>query len=667
MRLCAALNLVFSPRRLSTTSSSSSPEIQSLYSFLQPSIFSPNKPGSPSSPPPPPSSLNPNPSTLPDDSKAALESTLRRSILVSDSHHAWTAFKTLASSSAFPDKTLTNSLIAHLASPSAVAENPLNVKRAFASAVYVIEKRPSLMEPSTVSALLDSILRGNSPAPAFALVRCMFGNRFFVPFEAWGGTLVEFCRRDARSFSGFLRVFEECCRVAIEEKLDSMRPDLGACNAALEGSCRHLESIRDAEKVVEVMSVLGIRPDAYSFGFLGYLYALKALPEKVDELEVLMGKFGISDKSSIYSSLISGYLKAADFEAVSRTVLRSLRESNGEGTNFGEEVYLELTKEFLDKGSFKELANLIVDAQKLENVDLPVQRSIGFGIVNACISLGRSDKAHSILDEMNIEGASVGLGVYLPIIKSYCKEQRTAEATQLVTDISSSGLQLDAKSYEDLIDASMASHDFQSAFSLFRDMREARIKELKGSYLAIMTGLMENHRPELMAAFLDEVVEDPRIEVGTHDWNSIIHAFCKAGRVEDARRTFRRMTFLQFGQNEQTYLSLISGYVAAGKYFGVLLLWNEVKKKVSAEEGEIKFSHSLVDAFLYALVKGGFFDAVMQVVQKSQDMKIFMDKWRYKQAYMETHKKLKVGKLRKRNQRKMEALVAFKNWAGLNT
>lgn len=262
----------------------------------------------------------------------------------------------------------------------------------------------------------------------------------------------------------------------------------------------------------------------------------------------------------------------------------------------------------------------------------------------------------------------MGLGVYVSILKAYCKEQRTAEAAHLVTEISSSGLQLDVASYDSLIEASMSCQDFQSAFSVFRDMREARIPDLMGSYLTIMTGLTENHRPELMAAFLDEVVEDPRIEVGTHDWNSIIHAFCKAGRLEDARRTFRRMVFLQFEPNEQTYLSLINGYASAEKYFSVLMLWNEIKRRVSIEGvNKFRFDTSLVDAFLYALVKGGFFDAVMQVVEKSQEMKIFVDKWRYKQAFMETHKKLKVSKLRKRNFRKMEALIAFKNWAGLNT
>nr|POE84567.1 pentatricopeptide repeat-containing protein [Quercus suber] len=243
--------------------------------------------------------------------------------------------------------------------------------------------------------------------------------------------------------------------------------------------------------------------------------------------------------------------------------------------------------------------------------------------------MGPGSPSRLSLQTLFSQGGSVGLGVYVPILKAYCKEHRTAEATQLVMGISNLGLQLDVEIYDALIEASMSSQDFPSAFSFFRDMREARIPKLKGSYLTIMTGLMENHRPELMAAFLDEVVEDARIEVGTHDWNSIICAFCKSRCV--------------------------------------LMLRNEVKRKVSSDgQKGFKFDHTLVDAFLYALVKGGFFDAVMQFVEKTRETKIFVDKWRYKQAFMETHKKLKVAKLRKRNFRKMESLVAFKNRAGLN-
>lgn len=465
----------------------------------------------------------------------------------------------------------------------------------------------------------------------------------------------------------FHSVFRDICRIAVEEKLDLLKPDLSACNAALEGCCYELESVCDAEKVVEIMSELGVKPDESTFGLLGYLYALKGLKEKIDESENLMSKFNLFEKMYFRSNVIRGYVKSGNLESVSSTILTSLQEGNEQNVPFPEETYSHVVRCFLDNSSVKDIASLIIEAQKRESSSVEVERSVGHGIVSACVKNGLLDKAHSILDEMNAQGASVGLGVYVSILKAYCKEQRTAEAAQLVAEINNVGLQLDAGSYDTIIEASMSCQDFQSAFSLFRDMREARHRDLKSSYLTIMTGLTENHRPELMAAFLDEVVEDPRIEVGTHDWNSIIHAFCKAGRLEDARRTFRRMVFLRFEPNEQTYLSLINGYVSAEKYFSVLMLWHEVKKKVSIEEAKnFKFTASLVDAFLYSLVKGGFFDAVMQVVERSREMKIFVDKWRYKQAFMEKHKKLKVSKLRRKNIKKMESVIAFKNWAGLN-
>jgi hypothetical protein len=47
-------------------------------------------------------------------------------------------------------------------------------------------------------------------------------------------------------------------------------------------------------------------------------------------------------------------------------------------------------------------------------------------------------------------------------------------------------------------------------------------------------------------------------------------------------------------------------------------------------------------------------------------LKIFVDKWRRKQSFTETYKKLKVAKLRKHNFRKMDILTAFENWACLN-
>ncbi|CAH9096624.1 unnamed protein product [Cuscuta epithymum] len=614
---------LISNRRFTTES-----ETQTLYSFLRPSIFSLRTAHPPSST----TASKPNDSThksLTEEQKSNLESALHASLTTQNTDEAWKSFKALSNSSSFPNKSLANSLITHLASLS----DTHNLKRAFASVVFLIEKNPSLISHETIEHLLNSMKNANTAAPAFALVKCMLKNRFFVPFGIWGNTLVDISRKT-----------DFCCREA--------------------------ESVTAAEKVVDTMSILGIRPDEHTFGYLAYLYARKGLKDKILELEDLISKFKFPNSNIFLSSLISGYVKSGNLESVTATIVHNLGVNGAEGKiTLSQETYGEIVKGFLDNGGIKSLANLIVEAQKLESFAvLTVEKSVGYGVITACVNLGLLNKAHTIIEEMNIHGTCLDVGVYIPILNAYCKEHKTAEATQLVTQITTSGFQLEASIYDSLIEASMSCHDFQSAFSLFRDMREARISDLKGSYLTIMTGLTESHRPELMLAFLDEVVEDPRVEIGTHDWNSIIHAFCKAGKMEDARRTFRRMSFLRFDPNAQTYLSLINGYVAGEKYFNVLLLWTEVRKKVSGNvERRLTLDNGLVDAFLYALVKGGFFDAVMQVVEKSKDMKIFVDKWRYKQAFMEKHKKIRVSKLRKRNTRKMEALVAFKNWAGLNT
>ncbi|XP_022945947.1 pentatricopeptide repeat-containing protein At1g69290 [Cucurbita moschata] len=645
------------PRRLF----SSTPEVSSLYSFLQPSLFAPKR--APFSPSQESTDLRQNqtPQILTTDRVAAVETTLHKSLLTSDTDEAWKSFKLLTKSSVFPCKSLTNSLIAHLSSIGGVH----NLKRAFASAVFVIEKKPELLDFGSVKTLLASMKCANTAAPAVSLIKCMLRNRCFVPFEFWGNELVSICRQSG-SLIPFLRVFEEICRIVLNERLDSMKPDLNACNAALEGCCHELESVTDAEHVVETMSLLNLRPDEVTFGALAHLYALKGLEQKIIELKRLMGSFGFASKSLFFNNLVSGYVNSGDLAAVSKTMLDGLKDECGEHVRFEEKTYLEVVKAFVQSGNLKELSSLIVDAQNLESLT-DVDGSIGFGIINACVNIGWLDNVHAILKEINSQGVSVGLGVYMPILKAYQKERRTAEATQLIMDVSSSGLQLVAETFDALIEASMSNQDFQSAFALFRKMRETRKSNTNASYLTIMTGLMESHRPELMAAFLDEVVEDPLVEVGTHDWNSIIHAFCKAGRLEDARRTFRRMKFLQFEPNEQTFLSLINGYVSGERYFCVLMLWNELKWKITANgERGFKLDSNLVDAFLYALVKGGFFDAVMQVVEKTKDSKTFVDKWKYKQAFMETHKKLKVAKLRRRNHRKMQSLIDFKNWVGLN-
>jgi hypothetical protein len=163
-----------------------------------------------------------------------------------------------------------------------------------------------------------------------------------------------------------------------------------------------------------------------SFGCLAFLYAWRGVPSRVDELDKLLDALGFS-KKEFFKNLVSGHLKAGSFESASSVILRALKETRvKDGNTFNEQSYSKVTRCFIDNGRVKELAQLVIQAQQIELTpqSLSVENYVGFGIINACIELRLLSKAHSILDEMNAQGASVGLGVYSSILKAYCKEQK---------------------------------------------------------------------------------------------------------------------------------------------------------------------------------------------------------------------------------------------------
>ena len=82
------------------------------------------------------------------------------------------------------------------------------------------------------------------------------------------------------------------------------------------------------------------------------------------------------------------------FYYVESTVLSSLNDREGKDWNFGEETFCEVVKGYFQKGNVKGLANLIIEVQTLVP-SIIVDKSIGYGIVSACVSIGLSDKAHT--------------------------------------------------------------------------------------------------------------------------------------------------------------------------------------------------------------------------------------------------------------------------------
>jgi hypothetical protein len=256
------LHLPLTARPVSSSSSSSEPnEIPTVYSFPQSSIFA-LRPKPQPLPPPRAPAHDPAPrKTLAVSDTAALEADLLAAVAEDRSDDAWLAFKSLAAASNSHSPAAAAALISHLAA----AQHRLGLKRAFAAAVFLLEKSPHAapVPQPALGTLFSALAAAGSVTLALALARAMLRCRRRLPaFSVWGQPLIEFTRPDASAFAAFLKVFDEACKLMVGEKSPTeaaaMCPDLTACNAVLAGCCRNLGSVVDAERALETISAVGL-------------------------------------------------------------------------------------------------------------------------------------------------------------------------------------------------------------------------------------------------------------------------------------------------------------------------------------------------------------------------------------------------------------------------
>lgn len=334
-----------------------------------------------------------------------------------------------------------------------------------------------------------------------------------------------------------------------------------------------------------------------------------------------------------------------------------------------ERLYVKLVKAFLESQRTKDLAEFLIKAEK-EGSPVSADNSTLIHVIKSCISLGWLDQAHDLLDEMRLAGIRTGSSVYADLLKAYCKENRAGEVTSLLRDARKAGIQLDASCYEALIESQVLQKDTQGALCLFKEMKEAKIR--RGGHQdfeMLVKGCSESGETDLMSKLLQEIKEGHKIDCGVHDWNNVIHFFCKKRLMQDAENAYKKMKSLGHSPNAQTFHSLVMGYAAIGtKYTEVTELWGQMK--ALAFSSKMKFDQELLDAVLYTFVRGGFFVRANEVVDMLERGNLFIDKYRYRTLFLKYHKTLYKGKAPKfqtENQMKRrEAALNFKKWVGLS-
>lgn len=333
-----------------------------------------------------------------------------------------------------------------------------------------------------------------------------------------------------------------------------------------------------------------------------------------------------------------------------------------------ETMYAKLVKAFLEADKISALASFLVKASK-EDSPVSVERSFVVQVINACICLGLLEQAHDLLDEMRFSGIRVGSSIYSSLLKAYCKKgQHEDDITALLKDAQQAGIQLDASCYEDLIQFRASHSNTPGALHLFKELKNSNV--LKSGHKEFQT--LVHGSDEKEAALTTRLVEEVRsghmVNHAVHDWNNVIHFFCKKRLMHDAHSALNKMRASGHVPNAQTFHSLITAYAAiGGKYVEVTDLWGEMK--VLAGSSSMKFDQELLDSLLYCFVRGGFFLRAMEVIEMMEKSDMFIDKYKYKSLWLKYHRTLYKGKAPKvqteAQLKRREAAIHFKKWIGL--
>ena len=96
--------------------------------------------------------------------------------------------------------------------------------------------------------------------------------------------------------------------------------------------------------------------------------------------------------------------------------------------------------------------------------------------------------------------------------------------------------------------------DTQGALQLFKGRKEARILEVTQQNFGIMAKSgAETDEAGLVTKLLQEMKEWQRVECGVHDWNNVIHFFCKKRLMQDAEKALKNMRSLGQSPKAQTF------------------------------------------------------------------------------------------------------------------
>jgi pentatricopeptide repeat protein len=229
-------------------------------------------------------------------------------------------------------------------------------------------------------------------------------------------------------------------------------------------------------------------------------------------------------------------------------------------------------------------------------------------LLDACIQCGDMKGAEEYFSQMKqLECADVVS--YNTLLKSYLHSNRSHEAERLLKEMVDRGLPANRVTYNELLNAKVASKDRRGMWKLVDDMKAANVTPNAVSCSILLKALTEHSHEQDVADTLELVkqMDEPMDEVL---FSSVIEACIRTRRL-DLLSEMMRMYANQgglFALTAPTYGSMIKAYGQARDVERLWELWNEMRQR------EVRPTAITLGCMVDALVKNNAVESAWKLL-----------------------------------------------------
>lgn len=608
---------------------------------------------------------------------------------------AWESFKDFKKLYGFPEVSLVQMLITEMSYSS----DSHWLRKGSDLALLILNQKSDILQPNILTKLSLSLARSQIPSPAVKILRSMLEKEVLPSMNVLVLVILHLVKTEIGTHlaSNFLIQICECflhLSASKSNRAKMMKPDTIVFNLVLDACVRFKLSFK-GQQIMELMPQTGVIADAHSIVIVSQMHEMNGQRDEIKKFKPYIDQLSapfICHYRQFYDSLLKLHFKFNDIGAAAELVWdfcryqesvpvqRDWKESEKTylvpigPRNLKDALKLQVQPALLQKDSVlkvegkeelvvfrngklvlgnKALAKLVTGYKKvgqigeLSKILLRIQKescslrgsSLCSDVIDACIYLGWLEIAHDILEDMEAAAVPMGHTIYMSLLTAYSKENMFREAKAVIKQMRRAGMAVNLS--DEMVDDT-ALYMNTTSFASKSDLIESFAKVIKE--------------------------EEKEIPPMVYEINSSVYFFCKAGMIEDALKTYRKMCEMKIQPTLQTFTNLVYGYSSVGMYRDITILWGDIKRQM--ESGNLVVSRDLYEYLLINFLQGGYFERVMEVVGLMEERGMYTDKWMYRSEFLKLHKNLyrnlKASEARTEAQRnRLRYVLAFRKWVGI--